>query len=140
MAAGTLKYGQSNLDISDEMDVERDRARYDADRAKDLLLAGTHGIDEVMAAERLDAVLFPGASGAAIAARVGYPTVIVPFGMVPNAPTPPFPGGIQREARAVRRQLHRHARAASRGSSSSPTRSSASHENACRRRAHPDTR
>ncbi len=93
VAAGTLKYGQSNLDISDEMDVERDRARYDADRAKDLLLAGTHGIDEVMAAERLDAVLFPGASGAAIAARVGYPTVIVPFGMVPNAPTPPFPAG-----------------------------------------------
>ena len=92
-AAGALKYGQSNLDISDEMDVERDRARYDADRAKDLLLAGTHGIDEVMAAERLDAVLFPGASGAAIAARVGYPTVIVPFGMVPNAPTPPFPAG-----------------------------------------------
>ncbi len=91
--AGTLKYGQSNLDISDEMDVERDRARYDADRAKDIRLAATHGIDEVMTAERLDAVLFPGPSGAAIAARVGYPTVIVPFAMVPNAPTPPFPAG-----------------------------------------------
>ena len=46
-----------------------------------------------MTAERLDALLFPGPSGAAIAARVGYPTVIVPFGMVPNAPTPPFPAG-----------------------------------------------
>jgi amidase len=91
--AGTLKYGQSNLDISDEMDLERDRTRYDADRAKDLLLAARHGIDEVMVTERLDAVLFPGSSGAAIAARVGYPTVIVPFGMVPNAPTPPFPAG-----------------------------------------------
>ena len=91
--AGTLKYGQSNLDISDEMDVERDRARYDSDRAKDIGLAATHGIDEVMAAERLDAILFPGASGAAIAARVGYPTVIVPFGLVPNAPAPPFPEG-----------------------------------------------
>jgi amidase len=89
--AGALKYGQSNLDISDEMDVERDRARYDADRARDIRLAGTHGIDEVMAAGQLDALLFPGASGAAIAARVGYPTVIVPFGMVPNAPSPPFP-------------------------------------------------
>ncbi|HXH07591.1 MAG TPA: hypothetical protein VNI83_13500, partial [Vicinamibacterales bacterium] len=42
---------------------------------------------------RLDALLFPGPSGAAIAARPGYPTVIVPFGMVPNAPTPPFPDG-----------------------------------------------
>jgi len=91
--AGTLKYGQSNLDISDEMDVGRDRTRYDADRAKDLLLAARHGIDEVMVTERLDAILFPGSSGAAIAARVGYPTVIVPFGMVPNAPTPPFPAG-----------------------------------------------
>jgi amidase len=91
--AGTLKYGQSNLDISDEMDVERDRARYETDLAKDIRLAGTHGIDEVMTRERLDAVLFPGSSGAAIAARVGYPTVIVPFGTVPNAPAPPFPAG-----------------------------------------------
>jgi amidase len=92
--AGTLKYGQSTLDISDEMDVERDRARYEADRAKDVRLAATHGIDEVMATEHLDAILFPGSGGAAIAARVGYPTVIVPFGMVPNAPqTSPFPPG-----------------------------------------------
>ena len=91
--ADTLKYGQGNLDISDEMDVDRDRARYQADRAKDIRLAGTHGIDEVMGTERLDALLFPGASGAGISARVGYPTVIVPFGMVPNEPMPPFPPG-----------------------------------------------
>src|SRR5205085_6061786 len=91
--AGAIKYGQSNLDISDEMDVEAERARYDADRAKDIKLGGTHGIDDVMKAQRLDAILFPGASGAAIAARPGYPTVIVPFAMVPNAPTPPFPDG-----------------------------------------------
>lgn len=91
--AGAIKYGQAQLDISDEMDVERDRARYEADRAKDLALAATHGIDAVMAANKLDALLFPGSSGASIAARPGYPTVIVPFGMVPNAPTPPFPDG-----------------------------------------------
>src|SRR4029078_4309245 len=49
----------------------------------------------------LDALLFPGPNGAAIAARPGYPTVIVPFGMVPNgpfhqnssAPPNPFPPG-----------------------------------------------
>jgi amidase len=91
--AGAIKYGQSNLDISDEMDVEQDRARYEADRARDIRLGGAHGIDEVVKAERLDAILFPGASGAAIAARPGYPTVIVPFGFVPNAATPPFPAG-----------------------------------------------
>jgi amidase len=92
--AGTLKYGQNNLDNSDEMDVDRDRPRYEADRAKDRRLAGTHGIDEVMTAERLDAILFPGSTGANISARVGYPTVIVPFGMVQNEPrTSPFPSG-----------------------------------------------
>ncbi|HMD36759.1 MAG TPA: amidase family protein [Vicinamibacterales bacterium] len=91
--AGAIKYGQSNLDISDEMDVEKDRARYEADRAKDIKLGGTHGIDEVMKAERLDAILFPGANGAAIAAKPGYPTVTVPWTLVPNAPTPPFPDG-----------------------------------------------
>src|ERR1043166_5558663 len=91
--AGTLKFGQSNLDISDEMDVERDRSRYEADRKKDVRLAGTHGIDEVVAAEHLDAILFPGAGGSNISARGGYPTVIVPFGMVPDAPDRPFPSG-----------------------------------------------
>jgi amidase len=87
--AGTLKYGQSQLDISDEMDVEQDRARYEADRAKDIRLGGTHGIDEVMKANNLDALLFPGANGSALAARPGYPTVIVPFGMIPNVPFAP---------------------------------------------------
>jgi amidase len=90
-ARGTIKYGQSQLDISDEMDLGRDRQRYEADRARDVALSATHGIDEVMKAQNLDALLFPAASGAAIAARPGYPTVIVPFGTVPNAPTPPLP-------------------------------------------------
>src|SRR5713101_8967427 len=91
--AGAIRYGQSNLDVSDEMDVQADRARYEIDRAKDIALGGTHGIDEAMKSNNLDALLFPGASGAAIAAKPGYPTVIVPFGTVPNAPTPPFPEG-----------------------------------------------
>jgi amidase len=92
-SAGSLKYGQSNLDISDEMDVQADRQRYEADRAKDIRLSATHGIDEVMTAHKLDALLFPGGSGAAIAARATYPTVIVPFGFVPNALSPPPPDG-----------------------------------------------
>ena len=91
--SGSLKYGQSNLDVSDEMDLETDRARYEIDRAKDLALSAAHGIDEVMKANNLDAVLFPGGSGAGIAAKPGYPTVIVPFGLIPNAPQRPFPDG-----------------------------------------------
>jgi amidase len=89
--AGAIKYGQALLDISDEMDVEVDRARYRADREKDLRLSAANGIDAAMKKYQLDALLFPGSSGAAIAAKPGYPTVIVPFGFVPNAPTPPFP-------------------------------------------------
>jgi amidase len=91
--AGAIRYGQSNLDVSDEMDVQADRARYEIDRAKDIALGGTRGIDAAMKSNNLDALLFPGANGAAIAAKPGYPTVIVPFGTVPNAPTPPFPEG-----------------------------------------------
>jgi amidase len=94
-AAGAIKFGQSLLDISDEMDVETDRARYEADRAKDLELAGTNGIDAALKEHNLDALLFPGSSGASIAAKPGYPTVIVPFGMVPNAPEAPFPEGFE---------------------------------------------
>ena len=90
-AAGAMKYGQSNLDVSDEMDLEADRARYEADRAKDIELAGAQGIDAALKEHKLDALLFPGAGGAAIAAKPGYPTVIVPFGMVANDPKPPFP-------------------------------------------------
>jgi amidase len=88
---GTIKYGQSLLDISDAMDLELFKERYESDRAKDIFLAATHGIDEVMKANNLDALLFPAGNGANVAARPGYPSVIVPFGMVPNAPTPAFP-------------------------------------------------
>jgi amidase len=90
---GAIKYGQSLLDISDEMDLVADKAKYDADRAKDVALGGPEGIDAVMKAQRLDAVIFPGASGAGISAKPGYPTVIVPFGRIPNAPVPAFPAG-----------------------------------------------
>jgi amidase len=85
-----IKYGQVNLDNSDALDLEKDRAKWQADREKDIRLAATHGIDEVMKAQKLDALLFPGASGAGIAAKPGYPTVIVPFGLfVPQPQTPP---------------------------------------------------
>jgi len=90
-AAGAIKFGQSQLDTSDEMDLNADRARYEADRAKDLKLAGARGIDAALKENKLDALLFPGATGASIAAKPGYPTVIVPFGRVANTPDAPFP-------------------------------------------------
>ena len=81
--AGAIKYGQANLDISDEMDVQADRGRYEADRRKDILLSATNGLDAALKANRLDALLFPGVSSANIGARPGYPTVTVPYGFVP---------------------------------------------------------
>ena len=91
--AGAIKFGQSRLDISDEMDLDKDRARNEADHQKDWRLSRTTGIDGVLKANNLDAVLSPGGAGAGLAARAGYPIIVVPFGMVPNAPTPGFPAG-----------------------------------------------
>jgi amidase len=103
--AGAIKYGQALLDISDEMNVQADRARYQADREKDLRLSAAEGIDAAMKAHQLDALLFPGTASAAIAAKPGYPTVFVPYGfMEPGggrgagagpgaAPAPGTPGG-----------------------------------------------
>ncbi len=91
--AGAIKYGQALLDISDEMDEQADRARYRVDRARDIRLAGTNGIDSAMTMHRLDALLFPGGNGAGIGARPGYPTVIVPFATIPNGNPTQFPEG-----------------------------------------------
>ena len=97
--AGTLKYGQARLDGADELDLEDDLARYEADRARDLRLNGEHGIDEVMRDLELDALLFPASSGAGISARPGYPTVIVPFAFVQTEPDPPMPEGFDPKPR-----------------------------------------
>ena len=81
--AGAIKYGQANLDVSDEINLQADRAKYDADRRKDILLSATHGIDEAITTHRLDALLFPGVSSANIGARPGYPTITVPYALLP---------------------------------------------------------
>jgi amidase len=95
--AGAIRYGQSRLDISDEMDLDTDRARNDADVKKDNLLSRDQGIDGVIngaSGGKLDAILTPGGSGAGLAARSGYPIIVVPFAMIPNAPNNnPYPSG-----------------------------------------------
>ena len=93
--AGAIKYGQSRFDISDEIDLVADKARLDADDAKDRRLSRDQGIDGVLKQYKLDAFITPGGSGAGIASRAGYPIIAVPFGMVPNAGPQqrPFPAG-----------------------------------------------
>ncbi|MDE0362062.1 MAG: hypothetical protein OXI74_12910, partial [Rhodospirillaceae bacterium] len=84
---------QSLLDISDDIDLNRDRARYEADRAKDIELTAAHGIDAAISENDLDALLFPMNRGANVSARPGYPTVIVPLGVAPYEAEPPFSEG-----------------------------------------------
>jgi amidase len=91
--AGAIRYGQSRLDISDEMDLTADRSRNDTDHVKDHRLSRTQGIDAVLTNHKLDAIFTPGGSGAGLAARAGYPIIVVPFGTVPNTATPAYPAG-----------------------------------------------
>jgi len=96
--AGSIKYGQANLDVSDEMNLQADRAKYDADRRKDILLSATNGIDAAIKAHQLDALLFPGVSSANIGARPGYPTITVPYTLLPvpaGTGANVFPAGFQ---------------------------------------------
>lgn len=92
--ANAIKYQQSRLDISDEMDLVADKARLDADDAKDRRLSRDQGIDGVLQAHNLDAFITPGSSGARIAATAGYPIIAVPFGMVSNDGGPLVGGGL----------------------------------------------
>lgn len=80
----TIRYKQSRLDSSDATDLVRDKPRYDADRARGLEMSKAQGIDTLLVGEKVDAVLFPGSSGAEFASRAGYPGLVVPFGMVTN--------------------------------------------------------
>jgi amidase len=89
---GALRYGQARLDNAAEMNVAADRPRYLADRAEDLRLSTTEGIDAAISAHELDALLVP-ALAYDMAARAGYPTVLVPFGFVPNPQAQAFPEG-----------------------------------------------
>src|SRR5690606_5521366 len=92
-ARGAIDFGQAQLDISDEVDLEADRARYESDRRKDVRLAGAEGIDAALREHRLDALLFPSYLGSFVAARAGYPSITVPFGLIPDATPPPLARG-----------------------------------------------
>jgi len=56
-----------------------------------------------MDAHKLDAILFPGTAGAGIAAKAGYPSVLVPAGMISGVgkvETPDYPLGATFAGRA----------------------------------------
>lgn len=101
VANNAIMFGQQRLELSEDVDLVAAEARFTADRAIDLDLTATRGIDAALAgpdqvagtSDDYDALLFPGRLAADIAARPGYPSVTVPFGSVPNDGGDPFPPG-----------------------------------------------
>lgn len=81
---GSMRYGQGRLDFADSVDLDRDQARYERNRQEDLRLTREQGLDAAFTTHKLDALLFPGSSGANYATKAGYPIVVVPFGLVVN--------------------------------------------------------
>jgi amidase len=99
-AARALRFGQDIfLAANDTAGDLRDLA-YRSARQMDLLTARTRGLDAYMDGHRLDAVLFPGAAGAGIAAKAGYPSVQVPAGLAAGTDTPDVPFGATFTGRA----------------------------------------
>ncbi len=81
---GAIKYGQQRLQMTDQIDLDRDKARYEADRASDLRLTREEGLDAALIGAKVDVVMFPGAGGSNYATKAGYPIITVPFGLVTN--------------------------------------------------------
>ncbi len=77
-----LRFGQDIFLAAEATRGDLSELEYHAARAADLRASRTLGLDAYLERHRLDAVLFPGAAGAAIAAKAGYPSVQVPAGFV----------------------------------------------------------
>ena len=77
-----LKYGQVHLETAAAVDHEGADAAYRIQRARDLAVAGEHGIDATLTVADAVAIVFAGPSGCGVAARAGYPSLVVPAGYV----------------------------------------------------------
>ena len=80
-----LRFGQDIFLASQASQGGLEAPAYVSARQMDIRTARTLGIDAYMDEHKLDAILFPGRNGAAIAAKAGYPSVMVPVGMVEGA-------------------------------------------------------
>jgi amidase len=98
-----LRFGQDMFLAAEATRGDLSELEYRSARAMDIRSAGPLGLDAYMDQHRLDAVLFPGASGAAIAAKPGYPSVQVPAGFTAGIgakDTPDYPIGATFTGRA----------------------------------------
>jgi amidase len=85
-AERALRFGQDIFLAAEATRGDLSEMEYVSARRMDLAAARTLGLDAYMEQYKLDAVLFPGNAGAAIAAKAGYPSVEVPAGMVRDMP------------------------------------------------------
>jgi amidase len=99
-AERALRFGQDLFLAAAATRGDLSEIEYLAARQMDLRSARTLGLDAYMDRHRLDAVLFPGAAGASIAAKAGYPSVAVPAGFVGGEETPEYPFAITFTGRA----------------------------------------
>ena len=98
-----LRFGQDIFLAAEATRGDLSELEYKSARAMDLRASRTLGLDTYMDKHRLDAVLFAGTAGAAIAAKAGYPSVQVPAGFLDRASgkeTPDYPIGATFTGRA----------------------------------------
>ena len=98
-----LRFGQDLFLAAEATRGDLSELEYRSARAMDLLAAKERGGDAYLSRHDLDAVVFPGSAGAAIAAKAGYPSVLVPAGFinrVGDRETPDFPLGLTFAGRA----------------------------------------
>ena len=98
--ARALRFGQDIFLAAAATRGDLTEPEYHAARRIDLLAARGLGLDAYMDRYRLDAVLFPGAAGASIAAKAGFPSVQVPAGFVGGDEIPQYPFGATFTGRA----------------------------------------
>ena len=98
-----LRYGQDLFLAAQATKGDLSELEYKSARAMDLMAAKERGMDAYMDQHKLDALVFPGASGSAIAAKPGYPSVQVPAGFISGVgktETPDYPLGLTFAGRA----------------------------------------
>ncbi len=99
-----LRFGQDLFLAANATKGDLSELEYKSARAMDLMAAKQRGLDAYMSQHKLDAVVFAGTTGAAIAAKAGYPSVQVPGGFISGVgdtkDTPDYPLGVTFAGRA----------------------------------------
>jgi len=102
-AERALRFGQDVFLAAEVTRGDLSELEYVSARQMDLRASRDLGLDAYIDGHRLDAVLFPGVAGNAIAAKAGYPSVQVPAGFIAGVrdkETPDYPYGATFTGRA----------------------------------------